>query len=38
MEDGKTELCTVLLDSRVGDYDRSSGVWVGVPMANLKIL
>ena len=38
MEDGCTELCTVLLDSRVGDYDRSSGVWVGVPIANLKIM
>ena len=38
MEDGTTELCTVLLDSRVGDYDQSSGVWVGVPLANLKEL
>ena len=38
MEDGVTELCTVLLDSRASDYDRSSGVWVGVPIANLKIM
>lgn len=38
MDDGKTELCTVLLDSRSTDYDRSSGVWVGVPVANLKLL
>lgn len=38
MEDGCTELCTVLLDSRIGDYDRSSGVWVGVPVTNLKIV
>ena len=36
-EDGKTEICTVLLDSRQTDYDRSSGVWVGVPMANMQI-
>ena len=37
MEDGRTELCTVLLDSRVGDYARADGVWIGVPIANLKI-
>ena len=37
MEDGKTELCTVLLDSRSTDYDRSNGVWVGVPFANMRL-
>ena len=36
-EDGKTEICTVLLDSRQTDYDRSSGVWVGIPLANMRI-
>ena len=38
MEDGRTELCTVLLDSRVGDYNRGDGVWVVVPVANLKLM
>ena len=37
MDDGKTELCTVLLDSRSTDYDRSQGVWVAVPLPNLRI-
>ena len=38
MEDGVTEICTVLLDSRASDYDRSSGVWVGVPFQNLRLM
>jgi hypothetical protein len=37
MDGGKTELATVLLDCRVGDYDRGSGVWIGVPVANLRV-
>ena len=37
MEDGVTEICCVLLDARSTDYDRISGVWVGVPVANLEL-
>ena len=37
MPDGKTELATVLLDSRVGDYDRGNGSWVQVPLSHLEL-
>jgi hypothetical protein len=37
LEDGHTEVVTVLLDSRVGDYDRGNGVWVQVPLTNIQL-
>ena len=36
MEDGVTELATVLLDARSSDYFSAQGVWVQVPLANLE--
>lgn len=38
LKDGVTELATVLLDSRVGDYDRGNGAWVQVPLANIELV
>ena len=38
LQDGVTELATVLLDSRVGDYDRGNGAWVQVPLTNLELV
>lgn len=37
LEDGSTEVVTILLDSRASDYERGSGVWVQVPMSNLEL-
>ena len=37
MQDGTTELVTLLLDSRTTDYDRGNGAWVQVPFANVEL-